>query len=148
MQIHKYLRIVYILIWVLLAAYAGLSEFDFVPTGFIQANPAEMYGWNVVGIIIMLSAIYISLRLFHFKAIRKYLIRKDGSLNASVYGKLSWFRLGFMTTSLFYDAILYYGTLNYQFIYCLLISLLAFVFCWPSPLDDDSEKKNDAAPSK
>lgn len=123
----KTARIIYITILALDALYALLSEIGTLTTAFIPSNNETEYALNMLCIVFTLGASWGSLRLFATKPIHKQLCDKP-------HMAPTWniVRESILGTAIFINTIVYYGMMNGTTpLFCLLITLTAYVFCWP-----------------
>lgn len=124
----KTARIIYIAIIVGVALYALLCETGFLSTAFIPANNETEYALNMLCIVFTLGTSWGGLRLLASKPIRKQLDNKPHL--APTWNIVRECILG---TAIFINAIVYYGMMNGTTpLFCLLITLTAYVFCWPT----------------
>lgn len=129
------LRIAYVGIWIAGAVWTLLSELDILPTEYLAHTPTADYAVSLASIITAIVGTYLALRLMAFKAIRRRLQDTAGNEadNSRLYVRLATARLGVMALALWTNAVLYYATAYVGSTrYCLLIAMIAAVFCWPS----------------
>lgn len=123
----KFARITYIAIIVLLAVLAALFETDTITNGFIKADNETAYGLNMLCIVLTLGFSWGCLRLFALSKIKEQI--------AQSVARLTFWNV-VRTTSLgltaLIDLLVYYGMMNGTTpLFCLLIALASYVFCWP-----------------
>lgn len=120
-------RITYIGILILVGAFGLLSETDMIPTGYIKYNAQTEYMLHMLCVILTLGGTWSALRLFTFKGIRNKLNEHPNLLQ-----QWNIIRICMLGTPLFINLIVYYALLSGSApMYCFLITLFGFVFCWP-----------------
>lgn len=120
-------RITYISVWLIVALIFTLSEFHILPIGYLPQTPSTEYMLNMLCIVLTLSGVWGGLKLFSIKSIRSHITKQPQSLPL-------WnvIRIGILGLCTLVNLIVYYALLsNTTALYCLLITLTAFVFCWP-----------------
>lgn len=129
----KLLQIIYCLIIALTAGLAILSEADFLPVDYIGDEPRTLYWINLYAIIVAFGGMFLCLRLFVFKTVKQAMLveKEDDALAA--YSKWTSLRLAIIALSLWSNTLLYFST-SYTSTpqYCILVTLVSCVFCWPS----------------
>lgn len=129
-------KLLYVLVWVVGAAWAALSETEVVPTDYLPHDAQTEYiiGW--MSIVTAIGGTYLALRLLAFKAVRRKLREagngdEEGALG--VYLKWAGIRLAIAAVAVLTNVVLYYASAySTSTQYCLLIALVGIVFCWPS----------------
>jgi len=120
-------RIIYIGVWVAAVLYALLCEADILPTAYLRATPSLEYALNMLCVVLTLGTAWGGLRLFALKKVRKMKEERPRLLLS-----LNLLRIALLATAIFMNLLVYYalqsGTTPMS---CLLITLTAFVFCWP-----------------
>ncbi len=120
-------RLLYTLVWVVVAVLALLWETDVLPVGFIPENQQTAYALHMLCIFLTLGCTWGGLRLFALSAVRKRIRR-----NGSVLSRWNVVRTSLLAVAIAVNLIVYYGLMNSSTpLYCLLITLVGFVFCWP-----------------
>lgn len=115
-------RIVYFAVWAIAALVALGCEAGLLPAGCVSADAQTAYGLHMLCVVLTLAAIPGALKLFAVQ-------ERKGTLPLLPMHML---RTGLMAVPIFVDLIVYYALLSSSIpLYCLLISLLAFVFCFP-----------------
>ncbi len=117
----------YIGVWIIAAAWAALTELDCMPSGFIDRTPKGEYALHLTCITLTLTCTWFALRMFALKSIRHKIDSNPASL-------ATWnlYRTAIMTVAIFMNLFTYYGLMSSTTpLFCLLITLAAFVFCWP-----------------
>lgn len=123
----KFARITYIAIIVLLAVLATLFETDTITNGFIKADNETAYALNMLCIVLTLGFSWGCLRLFALSKIKEQITQNVVQL--TFWNIVRTTSLGL--TALI-DLLAYYGMMNGTTpLFCLLIALASYVFCWP-----------------
>lgn len=120
-------RSFYISVWCAVIIFTLLCECNILPTGYVKADVQIEYMLNMLCIVLTLICTWGGLRLFAFKSIRNRLNKHPQQL-------VNWniLRTGILALSIFINLITYYGLINStSALFCLLITLAGFVFCWP-----------------
>lgn len=120
-------RTLYISVWAAVAIFALLCESGLLPIGYVTANAQTEYMLNLLCIVLTLTCTWGSLRLFATKKVRKSISNKTNGLR-------NWnlLRTTILAFSIIINLITYYGLTNStSALFCLLITLAGFVFCWP-----------------
>lgn len=123
----KVARITYIAIIALLMVVAALFETDYIPQAFINANNELAYMLNLACIVLTLGFSWGCLRLFAINKVKEMITQSAARLTL-------WniFRTTLLGIVAFVDLIVYYGMMNGTTpLFCLLITLASYVFCWP-----------------
>ena len=114
----------------LLLAY--LHESELLPTGYLKTNAQAEYSIQLFCIIITLGESWSALRLFNSKKVKKDI---DDSFSALTQWNI--IRILMVGIPILINLEAYYALFNNQSIlYCFLITLIAFVFCWPKSRQD------------
>lgn len=120
-------RTLYLSVWAAVAIFALLCECDLLPIGYVTANAQTEYMLNLLCIVLTLTCTWGSLRLFATKKVRNSISNKTNGLR-------NWnlLRTSILAFSIIINLITYYGLANStSALFCLLITLAGFVFCWP-----------------
>lgn len=114
---------------VLLAAIVAiLFETNLLPSGIVVPNPAQTYTLQMICIIDTIVAIPVALKLLHFKRISALIHASEQS-----YHFWSTVRLGLLGVVLMQNLIIYYLIgFDTSFGYLALITVVSFLFIWPS----------------
>lgn len=120
-------RVTYIALWLCTGVYVCLAEADMVPVGFLPSDALAVYIFNLVSVILTMGYSWLALRLFTLKSVRNRMVS-----HPEAEGGMHLFRVCLMIPVVCYDLIAYYGQLSGSTpLFCLLIALVSFVFCWP-----------------
>ena len=120
-------RTIYTLVWIAVAAVTLLWETGVLPEGFISGNAQTDYALHALCIFLSLGCTWGALRFFAISSVRKRIQRGDGAL-----ARWNVARTSFLAVAIAANLIVYYGLMNSSTpLYCLLITLVGFVFCWP-----------------
>lgn len=124
-------RIIYIGTWVVLALVAAAFESGILTAGFISADAKQTYVLHVMCILLGIGGTFSALTLFRHKSVRKQLQAADPSEAAFNLAKWNLVRTLDMAGFILFNLVVYYGTMGTTPLYCMLIALAGFVFCWP-----------------
>lgn len=120
-------RTIYISVWCTVGLFALLCESGILPIGYVNANAQSEYALNMLCIVLTLTCTWGSLRLFAVKRVRNRLNKHPQDLP-----QWNFLRTGIISLSILVNLITYYGLVNStSALFCLLITLAGFVFCWP-----------------
>ncbi len=122
----KVSRIVYITLCLLGIAYAAACEADLLPTGYLPVTPQMAYALQMLCIVLTLGGTWGALRLFAVRRVRQALGKRPNLLLP-----LNLLRTSIQGLVIAVNLLIYYATLSTTPLYCLLISLIGFIFCWP-----------------
>lgn len=137
------LRVTYIAVWVITGLIALCSEEGFLPVEYLSHDPNTDYVVGVVSFLTAIGGTYLALRLLAFKAFVRKLTGADDAHAWAVYKKWSFARLAVIAVAMWVNVTLYYATSYTDSIkYCLLIVMIAAVFCWPSVGEYNSKRNN------
>ena len=127
------MRTLYIILTVIAALFAVLSEENIIPTNYIQGTPEVTYTLSLVSIGFTFGFLFLALRLFKFEMVKKELERSETNQEFAAYRKWNGIRMALAFTPVFINLFIYYGG-NYDSsaMYCLLIGVIGLLFCWPS----------------
>lgn len=118
---------IYFLILINIIFLMGLHELELIPSGYYLADNNVMYFLQIFCIMSTLGSCWTSLRLFTGKKIQEQISKGESHLT-----KWNLIRISIITIPLFINLEIYYAILyNSSFLYCFLISLISFIFCWP-----------------
>lgn len=126
MQNLKNARLYYIGVWCAAALLTAAFESELIPAGFVSASPSTSYATSMLCIVLTLGCTWGALRLFAFRHVKETLkahTEKCGQWNA--------LRTSILGIAILANLLIYYGTFSTSALYALLITLAAFVFCWP-----------------
>lgn len=127
----KTARIIYIETWALLAFVAAAFESGILPAGFISVDVQQAYVLHIMCILLGIGGTFSALTLFRYKVVRKQLKAADPSEADFNLAKWNIVRTLDMGTAILFNLVVYYGTMGTTPLYCMLIALAGFVFCWP-----------------
>lgn len=127
------MRTLYITLTIFAALFALLSEELILPTNYILGTPETTYALSLVSVSFTFCCLFLALRLFKFKKVKKDLERAETEQEFAAYRKWNAIRIALAFTPVFINLFIYYGV-NYDSsaMYCLLISIIGTLFCWPS----------------
>ena len=121
-------RAFYFLVWLGCGLVCLLSETEVLPTAYLPADPSTEYALQMLCVVLTLCCVPAALRLFTLGRVKRHMKPHTPQLAG-----WSMARIAIMAVAVFANTIVYYGlhtTLSPAF--CLLISLTALVFCYPS----------------
>lgn len=121
-------RAFYFLVWLGCSLVCLLSETEVLPTAYLPADPSTEYALQMLCVVLTLCCVPAALRLFTLGRVKRHMKPHTPQLAG-----WSMARIAIMAVAVFANTIVYYGlhtTLSPAF--CLLISLTALVFCYPS----------------
>ena len=129
----KSLQIVYCLIILVAAAIVFFSESGNLPMDYIGDEPHKLYWLNMYAIVVAFGGMFLCLRMFVFKYVKKTLTVEDEGVAFAAYYRWTLVRLFIIAMALWSNIILYFST-SYTSTpqYCVLVTLVSCVFCWPS----------------
>lgn len=123
----KFTRIVYFSLWLLLLVYVLLTESEVLPRGYVKADVSLEYILHILCVALTFSATWMALRLFSIKSVRHTLKVKPRHIPT-----FNLVRIGILGTAIFFNALIYYALDSSATpLYCLLITLIGFIFCLP-----------------
>lgn len=123
-------RLLYIAVWLIGGIYALLVETSLLPEGYAHPTPTTLYVLSLICVVLTLGATWSMLRLFAFKAVKRRLQARPETLP-----RLAALRVIVMAIVILLDLLTYYAFLDTSLLYCLLIALVGFIFCWPQEID-------------
>ncbi len=128
------LRAGYIAIWGVTAIYALISEVGVLPTDYAASDATTQYCISLLSIITAIGGTFLALRLPATSFVRRQLCQDDETLARKAYLKWSACRIAVAAVAVWTNTVLYYAadTEVESIKYCLLIALIATVFCRPS----------------
>lgn len=133
------LQAAYILIFVVGILWAFLSEMEYVPTEYIPASPNADYAVSLLSIATALGGTYFALRLTAFKSVRRKFQAGELPQRQRFYVRLIGLRTVIIALAIWLNIAFYYGCSSVNTTqYCILIALLAALFCRPSKSECDS----------
>lgn len=131
-------RLIYIGVWIVVAVYAALAEAGWVSTGYVKPDATVEYALHLLCVLFTLCGTWGALRLLAFKQVRRTLTAHPQKLP-----QFNLVRTAVLGTAILINLLVYYALLSGTApLYCLLITLLAFVFCWPKEgeIEEDSQE--------
>lgn len=127
------LQAAYILVWVVGILWAALSELEYVPTEYFPASPDADYAVSLISILTAIGGTYLSLRLTAFKGVRRRLQEGELPQRQGFYVRIVGWRTAVIALAIWANIAFYYGCSSANTTqYCLLIALIAALFCRPS----------------
>lgn len=142
------LRVAYVAIWIITGLIALCSEKGILPVEYLPHDPNTDYAVGVVSFFTAIGGTYLALRLLAFKTFVRKMTGMDEVGARMVYKKWCFARLAVIAVAMWVNVLLYYATSYADSVkYCLLIVMIAAVFCWPSEGEFNS-KRNRAGKSE
>lgn len=140
----KSLQLTYSLILVIAVVFAILSEMEVLPVDYIGNEPKILYWMNLYAIFVAFGGMFVCLRMFVFKRVKTALVDNDENKAFAVYYKYTVLRLFVIMLALWSNTLLYFAT-SYSSTpqYCVLVTLVSCVFCWPSMSAFNALRKTD-----
>lgn len=132
-KIIKSLQLCHIALWVVTALYAGLSEAEILPNNYVTPNPETTYMLNLISIITTIGGGFLALRLFAGFSVRRSLQEAEEKQAFQLFKKWTLLRCGLLAVGMWPNVVIYYAaSYDMTAAYCLLLSLIFSLFCWPS----------------
>ena len=140
------LKIEYALFWVLSVLLVVLYELEVLPEGLLVDDPRAGYGVEVAGILLAVTLIPLSLRLFSLSLMQSVKLRPLQEALVS-YRRWSEVRIALLLVPALINLSVYYWTLDNTGLLCAGMVMVASLFCVPGrerlrmELDLDSQKE-------
>ena len=129
------LQKIYFLLWAAVGLLAFLFETDVLPTAFLPADAQTEYVCQLLCVALTLGSVPVALRLLALPSVKMQLAKEPG--RAVQWNKL---RLGLMIVPILTNLSVYYALASTTSpLFCLLISLAAIVFCYPSAYEPEQK---------
>ena len=114
-------------------------EQGWLTAGFITGKDLN-YTLSVLAVAITLGGVYLCLRLLSLQRIRQRFQGISQEEAARRYQQVAGWRTVLLLIVYLTDILLYFGSEDYASSakYCLIIALIAAVFCWPSKSEQQS----------
>lgn len=142
------LKLAYAFIWIVGIIWTVLSEMEAIPTEYVSDTPEIAYYVSLASIITAIGGTYMALRLLAFQRVKKAInSSSQETKRMNTYLKWAGIRIIIMAIAVWTNLVLYYATsYSNSTQYCLLIALVATLFCCPSTgeyisLSNNSDKK-------
>lgn len=128
-----YSRIYFLYVHGLAALTFLCFEQEWLPAGFIAGGELN-YFLSVLAVAVTLGGVYLCLRLLSLQRIRQRFQGISQEEAARRYQQVAYWRTALLLIVYVTDILLYFGSAGYASSakYCLIIALIAAVFCWPS----------------
>ncbi len=135
------LRAFHVCIWLLCGLWVVLSEAELLPTDYIAPGSETDYALSLITIVTALGGTFFALRFFTFARIRQALQGTDAARTEAAYVRWATVRAVLVAVAVWTNAVIYYASNSATSAkYCLLIAMIATLFCWPSV--EEYEKLN------
>jgi len=119
--------LLYYSVWVVVAAYAALCEAEVLPSGYVSANAQTQYALHMLCIVLTLGGAWGALHLLSPQRVMRF-----SKQRLSLRRQLSLLRGAILALAIFVNLLVYYALLSGSTpLFCLLITLAAYVFCYP-----------------
>ena len=129
------LQKIYFLLWAAVGLLALLFETDVLPTAFLPADAQTEYVCQLLCVALTLGSVPVALRLLVLPKVKMQLEKEPG--RAVQWNKL---RLVLMIVPILTNLVVYYALASTTGpLFCLLISLAAFVFCYPAAYEPEEK---------
>lgn len=128
-----YPRIHFLAAHVLAALLFLCFDQEWLTAGFIAGGELN-YFLSVLAVAVTLGGVYLCLRLLSLQRIRQRFQGISQEEAARRYQQVAGWRTVLLLIVYLTDILLYFGSADYASSakYCLIIALIAAVFCWPS----------------
>lgn len=127
----KSLKIEFLIVWILAILLVILNELDILPVGIIADSPRMDFILQTIGILLAITFIPLSLRLFNQNLIKQIKLLSIEEAIIS-YRRWSEIRLSLLFVAAILNLSFYYLTMNTTGLFCGLMTLLATFFCVPT----------------
>lgn len=140
----KVLSYIYVGGGALAALFALLSECEILPTAYVESQPQTDYIISFVSMLAALGSIFIAHSVMNAKRTKQLIAQGDDSLALMHYCKVARCRLLVQMIGLLVCLVLYYAVLVLTSpMYCLIISVISYLFCKPSLREYESMRRTD-----
>lgn len=115
--------------------FASLSELDVLPTAYLALNAQSAYAMNMLCVLLTLGGTFVSLRLFAMNKVKQNIKKNHSCI-------IEWniIRTLILGVCMIINIMAYYALCNDTTpLYCFLITITGFVFCWPK-MDEVASK--------
>ena len=127
----KALKLAYALLWILPLGMVIGFENEWLETGVFCDDAKATYILQNVGILFMIALIPFSLRLFSLSLVRS--MKERPLLDAlKSYRRWSEIRLALLFVPICTNLSFYYLTFNTSSVFCVVMTLIASLFCVPT----------------
>lgn len=125
------LQIQYGLFLFLALAYCAAYEIGWIDEGIYAADARMQYLWETAGILLAMTLVPLSLKLFSIVMVKK-IMNRSLPLAMKMYKRWNEIRLLMLALATLFNIFVYYSTLDNIGGLCALIGVTASVFCLPS----------------
>ena len=129
----KKVRWIYVSVLLATVVVFALHEYNILPVEYVgEQQTGLQYALDMVSIVLSLGGTFLVLKLMALESIRRQIAALPEEKAVLVYAKWANIRSAILGTMLLVGIVIYYAT-SYQSSakYCVLISLIAAVFCVP-----------------
>ena len=123
----------------LVAVVFALHEYEILPVEYVgEGQVGLLYALDMLSIICSLGGTFLVLKLMSLESIRRQISTASEGNALKIYAKWANIRSVILGVMLMVGIVVYYAT-SYQSSakYCVLISLIAVVFCMPGQSEFD-----------
>ena len=129
------LQKIYFLLWAAVGLLVLLFETETLPSAFLPADAQTEYVCQLLCVALTLGSVPVALRLLALPKVKMQLEKEPE--RAVQWNKL---RLVLMIVPILTDLAVYYALASTTGpLFCLLISLAAFVFCYPAAYEPEEK---------
>ncbi len=126
-------RLAYGASWLLGIVWALGSEWNCFPTEYLPCDASTDYTVSLLSIFTAFGGTYLALKVPALKSIRRRYVGADAAARERLYLRSIGVRWGVATLSLWVNVVLYYASVSAASTkYCVLIAMIAMLFCYPS----------------
>ncbi len=123
------------LLWGVVGLFALLSELEVLPTAWLSPTAEVEYVCQLLCVALTLGSVPVALRLLVLPKVKMQLEK-----NPACVVKWHKLRLVLMVVPMVFNLAVYYALASTTGpLFCLLISLAAFVFCYPSAYEAEEK---------
>jgi hypothetical protein len=127
------MRTLYIVCALCVAVVALLFEEGLLPVDFLGLTTEVAYVFDLLCVALTFGGVFVALRLFKFKVVQQQLDAEDTDKAFAAYRTWNTLRISMIFFPMFWNLIVYYGSgFNQSAMYCLLITVIGALFCWPT----------------
>ena len=135
----KKVRLIFAGTLLLVAVVFALHEYEILPVEYVgEGQVGLLYALDMLSIICSLGGTFLVLKLMSLESIRRQISTASEENALKIYAKWANIRSVILGVMLMVGIVVYYAT-SYQSSakYCVLISLIAVVFCMPGQSEFD-----------
>lgn len=115
------------------ACIISLSELEWLPVAYVEPSATTIYVAQLLSVAMAVGGCYAALRMFAFPRVKARIVGLDREEALRAYAGYALLRSAIIAVAICGNAVIYYAVAyDGAALYCLLISLTASLFCWPS----------------